>query len=184
MYDIYLSINEYWDDYRDWIVSKYLEMSDRNAKKYRRIIEIMHETDYIYNVDRDESRALDGIYNRSYYLDEEDLPRDLFDDRACSVLEMLAVLAKKYDSDWIGTPGENDSDLVFIEFLDNLFGTKRISSISDRKIREYLDVWMSKIDYDKPEYVTIFPIKNKKIDYKNMELWSQMMAYITDKYYS
>jgi hypothetical protein len=178
--DNYLNIDDWWVDYRDWILNDYLKMSDRDIQKYFTIVSVMHETDFIYNVDRDENRAIDGIYNRQYYLDERGLDPDLFENRACSVLEMLAVLAKRMDSEWIGDPGEDNSDVTFILFLNNLFSKRDIKRISVAKVREVLDNWMVK---NMTDFVTIFPIKRHDIDYKNTELWSQMMVYITENYH-
>ena len=82
------------DAYYSWLVG--LIGDDYVAVNYQKLLWKLYNTDYIWELDYDRSRAADGLYLRREYARESGIAMDiLMQNRCCSVLEMMIALARK-----------------------------------------------------------------------------------------
>lgn len=159
---------------------------------YWHLLRKLHNTQFYWTNRMDENRALDGENLRvRFFYDNHTLDDDyeefLFE--PCSVLEMLVALAlrmeKEYLMDW--RPGSRDKTAErFWMLIDNLglsdctddnWGTK-----INAKVQHYIEQFLDR-DYRFDGAGGLFPLKNCQEDQRNIEIWSQMQAYIMENYW-
>ena len=143
---------------------------------YNELIEKLHNTPFRYFIERDESRAKDGLYLRRQMLGP-----DAFQDRDCSVLEMLAAFAKRMFSEYLDGYFDDDSDVLWT-LLNNL-GLTRYPDVAfdDKYVDDILEVWMDRKYYENG-HGGLFPLRKNNEDQTQIELWSQMNAWVKEKF--
>ena len=157
----------------------------------------MHAKEFIWTVPNDDNRDEDGKKLRSEFLDDTDFRCPSCNlgirygchaclDGPCSILEMLIALAFRMEY-ILSDPSKGDvtSD-YFWEFVKNL-GLERFTDedYSDRlgltTVNRILDKLVER-DYKANGEGGIFPLKRVTKDHRKVEIWYQMMAYITENY--
>ena len=136
----------------------------------------------------DENRALDGENLRVRFFYESHTLDDNYEEflfEPCSVLEMLVALAfrmeKEYLMDW--RPGTRDrTSERFWMLIDNLGTDDNWSTKIDAKVQHYVEQFLDR-DYRFDGAGGLFPLKNCHEDQRNIEIWSQMQAYIMENYW-
>ena len=167
-----------WIDYGEWLV----EQVHFKRRNYERLMETLHESPFIVFIDRDQSRAEDGLYMRNRYYSEKNLPRDYFDDEPCSVLEMLVAFAIRIDNEWIGDPSEEHPEIIFWEMLCNLGLDEYYDKVFDCfEVDRILENWLHR-DFNFDGNGSIFPLNEPEFDQREIEIWSQMNQYLMEKY--
>lgn len=170
-----------WGDYRVWILRQILKFKHKN---FSLLLRKLHHTPFFWTIDRDRNRAGDGISMvRKHYPGYGRFTLDLVKN-PCSVLEMLTALSMRMDNEWAGTPGKNRSGEFFWELIQNL----KLDDFDDYSfgMREdqvdlILDDWMNRRIGRNGEG-GIFPLDYASRDQRDIEIWSQMMEYITENY--
>ena len=172
----------YWNRYMCWLLKR-VGFLDEN---YDLLMEALHNTTFIFTIERDQNRAEDGIYLREIYLDlfanGYDLPEDFEFHKDVSVLEMLVALACRMENEYVGDPGDPHPERIFWQFLVNL----GFEGYTNRKIRvnlvaKNLENWMMR-QFDFHGNGGIFPVKRPMQDQRKVEIWSQMQEYIDENY--
>lgn len=161
--------------YFDWLLS--LGGGEKHLILYKKLFNI----DFYDVVLRDNNRAKDGLNLRNEWEWDNKERCDKFG--ACSVLEMLIALGKRY----IFVSGQpillKEVVQLFLEnlglwkYTDESFGLNSDKEI-DQKIRRFLDR-----KYTKTGRGSLFPLK-KRIDkdLREEEIWYQMNYYLIEKY--
>lgn len=169
---------EDWRIYEDWL----LKQVGITAKGYRKLFDKLHNTEFVWVLERDACRAKDGRYLRSIFLARYE-PDDSMDYNACSVLEMLVALALRTDDEYIGDPGNPEPWHIFYRMLDNL----ELRRYDDNHYREQsVDNILHRFMYREygPNGIGgLFPVGNSYYDQRSVEIWSQMLAYINENYH-
>lgn len=173
-----------WKEYEEWIL-KLLGFRKKNMTK---LMDWLHTHPFVWleSMPMDHNRNNDGLNLREDYedingilvLDEE----CMLNDCQCSILEMLAGLAIRIDREYIGSPGECKPNAIFMEMLNNL----DLLRYNDRKfhkdaVEKIVLRWLSR-NFDRNGSGSIFPLKRSDIDQRDCQIWSQMQAYISEKY--
>ena len=146
-----------------------------NHKHYHILINTLLSHAFTPIIERDENRAIDGIYLRSELGFE-----DPTDKRPCSLLEMLIALAGRFD----GNSGF-DPDEVWENFwsmMENI-GLDQYDDIHYAKD----EVWSILYIFDNRTYAFngkggLFPLKRPTHDQRNVEIWDQMQEWLIEKY--
>ena len=125
----------------------------------------------------DENRAKSGLNLRAVFAFESGVYNEDVHDGPCSVLEMLVALAEN-----IATEAGDFVSKWFWEMISNL----ELMNCSDENynanyIDARLDIWMRR-QYDASGKGNIFEIPNFDGDMRNMEIWNQKNAYLTELY--
>lgn len=167
-----------WINYGDWLV----ERVGFHRKGYNRLMKYLHDAPFVSYLPRDDDRIEDGKMLRDDYLAERRIPLYIFDEKYCTVLEMLVALAIRIDNEWIGDPGDPDPGMIFWEMVCNLGLHQYIDQYFDEDmVLQILGVWIKREFY--PNGIgSIFPVKFTKRDQRRCEIWKQMQEYICEKY--
>lgn len=166
-----------WDDYAQWIWETYHIYNKSYTSLFRELLNIP----FVVVLDRDENRLGDAEAIRDRYFAENGISGS-FIDHKISVLEVLLGLSIRVDNEYVGNPRDPHPETIFWEMLDNLGLNKYINSrFSPQKVHEIVDIFVYR-EYDFDGYGGIFPLKNPKKDQKNVEIWDQCMAYLTENW--
>lgn len=175
-------MEELWDDYLNYLIWRCHLDDDRG---YEKLFWILHNTNFLYMLDRDDNRSADGIELR----DDYEIPYEYkkykyeFMDRPCSVLEMLIGLAIRVDDNIIGDPAEEHPEEFFWKMIDNLGLDKfKRNRYEDHDVTKILEKWMLR-KFDKNGRGSPFPIKYDHRDQRKLEIWDQMNTYVSEEYY-
>ena len=143
--------------------------------KHYALMRVLHSTEFVWTLSRDDNRAEDGRDLRQEYK----LLTGVHDwtIEECSVLEMFVALCMR---------AQFQTDIPakewFWEFMDNL-GLKEFNDGAypgDDIVRDILDVFVwRRYNYDGRGGA--FPIRNPKHDQREVEIWYQFWEYLQDQ---
>lgn len=162
-----------WIKYKQWLLKK-VGFDDNH---YKKLIQFLDQTNYIWNIDWDENREMDGRYLR------EECNLDLNPmDAPVSVLEVLIAFAIRIDDEYLGDPRDPHPEVIFSEMLDNL-GLLYYddSHFSWSAIQNSLRVWLNR-EFEPNGVGSPFPLRHPPYDQREIQLWDQMNAYISENY--
>lgn len=171
-----------WESYGVWLIRR-VNFSKRN---YSSLMKKLHNTPFKWVIERDENRASDGLCYREFFfhsLDSEKIYRQFNEEMyPCSVLEMLVALAIRVDDEYIGDPSNPHPENIFWEMccnlgLENMKNDENFEAEFLKKINKFLEK-----DYDFNGKGGIFPVKHPKKDHRKIEIWSEMMEYLSENY--
>lgn len=172
-----------WDSYFEWLLKR-LNLKKRDRKK---LLHILFDRPFDVILDRDYNRLEDGRYLRNHFLLECGINGG-FTDHYISVLEVLIALCERIELEYIGNPSDPRPDIIFWEILCNLgldrecFSDSRINHPTNlRKIDEIVNVFVNR-EYDFNGNGGLFPLKVNDFDQKDVEIWDQMQAYLSENY--
>ena len=169
-----------WDEYGIWLVN-HVRFRKRG---FTQLMEKLHDTEFIYILDRDRNRADDGISLREEFYREKDVDLGVYDHRDdCSVLEMLVALAERITDEYIGNPDDLRPDLIFWDMITSLgLGHMDDRRYNNQEVNYKLHRWMYR-DFDYDGRGSIFPIENPRRDQREIEIWAQMNEYLMERYW-
>lgn len=135
----------------------------------------LHNMEFIWILDHDRRRALDGLTLRSKYPRFKEFDQ-VDHDRPCSVLEMLAALAIRMDKEWIGNARINKAYIPFKDMIQNL-------NLNEKNFYQNVNDWMYR-RFGRNGEGSIFPLKRPipGEDQRDIEIWNQMIRYINENY--
>jgi len=173
--------------YFNWLCLKTVKRGE--PIRFEEFISDLHKMEFYSIFPNDDNRAGDGVRLRDLFADEtntDDVDAG-FLSGPCSIFEMLIALADRmdfqlYDSD----EGKERCERWFWLLIDNL-GLHKYewddSKIIQKKnlnksiIRKFLERTYTR--YGKGG---LFPLKYPKNDQRSVEIWYQMMNYISENY--
>ena len=136
----------------------------------------------------DENRVDDGVELRYRFVREEGIPdaeiATNLDNRECSVLEIMVSLAIRMEETITSDPDYGDrTSIWFWDMVDSMglldmdndhFHGETVSTTLDRMIRR---------EYASTGRGGLFTVKEPREDMRNVEIWYQMMWWLTDNLY-
>lgn len=178
-------MEELWEDYLQYLIWLCHLEGDLD---YGNLFEFLHNTEFIWLIERDENRAGDGMRLRDHYkiplelVGEDDFLVEEFMNRPCSVFEMMVALAIRMDDEFLGNPADPQPDEFFWNMIENLglvgFSNKRFNRTNvSKRVKMWLDRRFTKYGLGSP-----FPVYDDDRDQRNLEIWDQMISYISEKY--
>lgn len=168
----------WWMEYLDWLIHRV----GFRKKGYYLLMKQLHDTEFVWLIERDKNRAGDGMNLRDEFF-EGMFDRSVSDlmGKECSVLEMLVALSIRIDDEYTGVPGDPHPEEIFWELLCNLgldrYDDKRFSEID---IFEQVERWLQR-DFAYNGSGSIFPLKSTRRDQRDLEIWSQMQEYLSER---
>ena len=163
--------------YHNWL----RDLVDRPGSFYDILFAVAWETTYEYSVPYDENRAEDGLRLRDTF--EHDTSTMLPDLGQCRMLEFLVALSIRLNEttyDW-DKPDETSNwfwKLIFnmgLHKFDDTYSDDAWDSIRDAF--GYLNLRQYNADGTDGG---LFPLKHPREDQRQVEVWYQMMAYLTE----
>ena len=150
---------------------------------YYLLIKALYKKEFYWVNDMDENRSDEGKDLRYIFADEcglDEVPDEI--NGACSVLEMMIGLAKRWNNEVSLTEDEDRSDEYFWQMVTNL----GLEGCTDDKfdpvmVREKLDILLDR-DYPDDGKGSLFPLERSKESQKNIEIWYQLQNYLIENY--
>lgn len=170
-------------DYILWL-SEIIDLDSKNeAGGYYYLIKTLYKKEFYWTNDMDENRSDEGKELRVIFSDEcglENVPDEI--NGACSVLEMMIGLAKRWNQEVSPSDDEDCTDVYFWIMIKNL----GLEGCTDDKfdpemVREKLDILLDR-DYSDDGKGGLFPLKKSKESQKSIELWYQLQNYLMENY--
>lgn len=157
-------------EYFEWL----MEQIHNQKGKYRKLLWHLYHKEFIYILDFDRNRYMDGLFLRKEFGYESDRP--------CSVLEMLIELALRLEEEYMGDPRHPHPEYIFWEMIRNLKLDKCCGrTVNIDKIDKILIRWMTR-RFTSNGGGSIFPLRHTNRDQRGIEIWSQAMEYLTENY--
>lgn len=170
-------------DYFEWIYGIVCDGRFSEENSYRILLEHLHEVEFIYFIPKDDNRASDGIdlrYRYGYFTDNDGIEDWILG--PCSVLEMMVALAIRCEETIMCNAKMGDRTGQWFWSMINNLG---LGSMTDRNYdQEYVDECIHRLlyrEYDSDGRGGLFTIRGCEYDLRKMEIWSQLMRYISDK---
>ena len=171
------------NEYFEWISDMVCDYHRHSKKRYRRLLSQMHIIPFRYSVPKDTNRANDGIELRyRFAYDEGYREESKYLDGPCSVLEMLAALALRWEEDFMDNPttGNRTSEWFWLmvqnigleEFTDNKF--------NKALVLQRLDIFLDRRYCRNGDHGNIIVLERDMRDLRNVEIWYQVCWYINE----
>lgn len=169
------------NDYFIWLCSL---INDSKKGVYNKLLLYLHNVEFVYIIPMDSNRYADGVnlryrFGRENNIDDPVIASCL-DNRYCSVLEMLVALAVRcetsimVDPDNGFLPGRWFWDMIHNLGLDELTDRKFDSEMANSIIYRFLNR-----EYGPNGEGSIVYLPDCPYDIRSMEIWYQMMRYLT-----
>lgn len=170
--------------YYHWLVN--IVCNRYHAKYYTSLLHDLYEREFIWSINRDEDRAIDGISLRKRYLDEvghcsrKDLPPN---DAPCSVLEMMAALSIRIEEDYMHDARsdiDNTTEWFWVMII-NLGLDKNDDIDYDADLTDACLTCFLERRYRRDGKGGLFMVAglHKDYDMATLDIWSQMNWYIS-----
>ena len=173
------------DDYFEWMCSHVC--NEKQRLQYSELLRFLFNREFTYILPLDENRALDGVELRYRYGREADISRSrvelVLDIRPCTVLEMLVALSIRIEETIMDNPEEGDrTPEWFWMMLYNLELTPyEDSNFSEEQVEFIVNRFLERI-YDTDGKGGLVYIRNPRSNLRDVEIWYQLMWYISDNY--
>lgn len=165
--------------YLNWLYAQIDDVAETNkSNTHWNLAALLYKKEFVWFIPNDDNRVEDGRYLRHEFI--EDL--GLFDvdpdwmALGCSVLEMLIALSRRMSFLADGEPRD-----WFWHMIDNL----ALRYNDRRKIPEAFvdDVLTTLIcrTYKRTGHGGLFPLRRARHDQREVEIWSQLSAYLTER---
>lgn len=160
-------------------------------KGYGRLSEILYDIPFNYILERDENRAYDGIELRYRYMYEHDMYDidyiEIFDDKPCSVLEMLIALAVRIEDQFMDNLEDNRTGYWFKLMLENLGLKLYTDSYANNwsfpyEVKGIIDNFLNR-SFSPDGHGSIFTT-GRDVDMRDVEFWCQATWYLSDNFFN
>ena len=168
--------------YFDWMTS--LVIPDvRERSEYSRLLASLDDNVFYFTIPLDENRYIDGMALRNRFAYENGINEDYilqeFDNKRCSMLEMLVALSLRIEEQIM-----EDSDIgnrIGVWFFEMIKSLNLFHMTDDNFdpgwVRYRLDVLLNhKYDYNGDG--GLFKVNRPRQDLRSVEIWYQMVWYL------
>lgn len=173
--------------YLDFLCTSFLSGYDIDPFDYHYLIEALYFTDFKWIIENDEHRSLDGLTLRDDFIDytgeSPEIFSIIFNNKPCSVLEVMVALAKRGEDSIMWDPVKGDrtaewfwvmiDSLGLIDYDDDYINNTP-NGIDD--IHETIRIFLNR-EYSPDGKGGLFTIKDCEYDLRDVELWYQMNWY-------
>lgn len=170
--------------YFEWMYQ--LVCNERNSEmSYRKLLYLLHDTDFNYTIPMDGNRAEDGTdlryrfgYENAY---EGSMISAYLDDRPCSVLEMMVALAIRCEEHIMCDPDiGNRTGQWFWDMIDNLgLGDMDDTEFDKNYANSVIQKFLNR-EYKRNGEGGLFTVKHYRKDLRSVEIWYQMCWYLDE----
>ena len=174
------------NDYFEWLCSFIQDSKPFARSSYTKLLNYLYDTEFVYVMPMDANRYEDGInlrYRFGYDNHIEDpVIASCLDNKTCSILEMMVALSIRCEEHIMFNPAYGEQvGRWFWMMIKNL----GLEHMSDRQFDyEYVNgvIWRF-LDrkYDPDGQGGLIYIPNSQYDLRSMEIWYQMMRYLSER---
>lgn len=180
--------NQIRNDYKNWLIGLTCSWCSSHGN-YTRLMEYLYSREFIPVYCNDENRAKDGIEMRFRFVESTGIPgysyRDVYNylTDGCSMLEMMAALARRCEDHIMGDPDIGDrSGVWFFDMITNMHLDEMSDEHFDISIAEQIVDNVINHNYAPNGDGGLFSINNPNIDMRKAEIWYQMNWHLGEIY--
>lgn len=148
---------------------------------YRKLLMVLHKTEFTYIIPMDVNRANDGIDLRWRFVCEhpEFDDAELYLEGPCSVLEMLVALSLRCEETIMDdTRFGNRTSQWFWGMITNLgLGSMSDERFDKRYVKDRINIFLNR-EYSPDGKGGLFKIRNCEYDLRYIEIWTQLNWYL------
>ncbi len=149
---------------------------------YNEMLWELFDTDFVWLIEMDSNRALDGLGLRYEYVNYYDgNPCPEFEWKEASVLEVLIALAHNWEHEitYDSRIGDRTAQWFWL-MLKNLGLTEYPNwRFEKEKVDEIVKIWIFR-EFQKDGKGSPFPVKSGKGDQKKVEIWYQLQQFVLE----
>lgn len=172
------------NDYLSWIISR---ISIPDIDQYTLLINTLHYIPFTWNLELDGNRAFDGINLRNRFAYEygysDELIAEVFGNRPCSVLEMMAALAIRCEDNIMCDDDYGDRTPLWFWTMINNLGLNVMTNdrYSDDYVFEKVRTMLER-RYSPNGAGGLFYVRNPREDLRYVDIWYQLMWFLSENY--
>lgn len=166
--------------YFEWLCSKV----DRRATKSTALLSDLHSIEFYWHIQGDENRAVDGTKLRECFgMETKFHNAEDYLEGACSLLEMLIALSQRMEYQ-LYDPNNRDREAQWFWLLIDNLGLSKIDPSSRdaqrnrRRNSRIINKFLER-EYARDGTGGLFPMKRTNKDQRKIEIWYQMMEYVS-----
>lgn len=167
-------------DYYNWLCNI---IKPLNGETYNQLLKFLFDTDFVYIIEMDVNRYIDGIDLRNRFIYETNMPIEPFyNDKKCSVLEMMVALSIACEERIMGNTkyGDRTSEW-FWNMIDNLglinlYDGNYDEDVATNKILTFLNR-----EYSPNGFGGLFTVDDSFGDIRNVDIWYQLLYYFNGR---
>lgn len=147
------------------------------AKRFRKLLSILHSTTFVGLVHFDENRIYDGVSLRYNFLDDVGYSNDRIEDfhYECTVLEMMVALSIRMERDILCDEDFGDRTAMWFWMMIKSLGLFEQDDVRiDREyVYDVLDRFINR-EYEPDGRGGLFTLGDDYGDVRDIEIWAQM----------
>lgn len=175
--------NEIEYEYFEWLYNYVCKGRSHDKVSYKKLFELLHQTEFTFIIPNDVNRASDGVDLRYRFASYKG-DRTLVDyiDGPCSVLEMMVALAIRCEETIMDNTGYGDrTGQWFWEMISNLgIGYMNDDVFCAEYVEEVIHDFLKR-RYNPDGKGGLFYIRYCEDDLREFEIWTQLLWYL-DKF--
>lgn len=152
---------------------------------FRKLLTLLHQTEFRYSIPKDENRYEDGIDLRYRFAlmiaAHDDLVENIVDDLAapCSVLEMMIALSLRCEENIMDDPKIGDrTGQWFWGMINNLgLGGMYDSNFDKDYVINRINIFLDR-KYEPDGKGGLFKVRHCDVDLRDVEIWYQLCWYL------
>ena len=171
------------ENYFYWLYNRVCKGRSHDKVSYIKLFEYLHQVEFIYSIQSDESRAKDGIGLRYRYAtqEEDDYIADILDDRQCSVLEMMVALAIRCEESIMDDTRYGDRTAQWFWSMINSLGIGNMTDdVFDEEVLNRIVFDFLYRCYEPNGKGGLFYIRNCTYDLREVDIWTQLCWYLNN----
>lgn len=151
------------------------------------LLDALLDKEFYWTVPNDDNRVQDGLRLRDEFADANDISIEDVFVGPCTILEMLIALARRCSDQMYDFDDQDTPSRWFWEFMENLgldFCSR--TDYDEDYTAEVVDSVLERLverTYSESGRHGLFPLNSPKQDQRNVEIWYQMFAYLTEHYF-
>lgn len=161
-------------EYYLWLTKK---IDIPNGKSYLDLFEIMHNTEFVWTVPKDDNRVQDAIDLRGEFLDIRGGGELVLGGATC--LEVVVSLSRRLA--FIADGGHRSAQWAWT-LLKNLRLYKFSDPLTPQRVERVNEILYNLIwrGYHADGRGGFFPLRNPDVDQTKIEIWHQLNAYVSE----
>lgn len=169
------------EKYFEWVCDIVSSSRFSNEYSYYKLLKYLHDTEFVCRIKNDNDRVSDGIRLRHRYAsaqaDSDYILESL--DSPCSILEMMVSLSLRCEESIMSDPEYGDrTGQWFWKMIVNLgLGSMYNKLFDEPYVKKVINDFLKR-DYEPDGRGGLFTIKNKNVDLRSVDIWTQMMWYL------
>jgi len=173
------------NEYFEWMFDLVSNNRSSSDISYRKLLMQLHNTEFVYSIEKDKNRASDGVnLRRRFSLSEGPPDSANYIHGPCSVLEMMIALSLRCEENIMDDPSVgNRTREWFWNMVVNLgLGSMVDSNYNKQRVTNALERFLNR-EYEPDGKGGLFTVKNINRDLRSVEIWIQMCWYLDERFY-